>query len=106
MLVAVVLACVAISIGAGVIISKKRFNKRIVEMQNMETHKIDSSNELHVEMNRFEQFKINLKEVQKNIEEVSIPIPDEPSFMDDTESTLNKISLYLEKNSKLVSSGN
>lgn len=102
MLVAVVLACVAISIGAGVIISKKRFNKRIVEMQNMETHKIDSSNELHVEMNRFEQFKINLKEVQKNIEEVSIPIPDEPSFMDDTESTLNKISLYLEKNSKLV----
>ena len=92
--------CVTLGIVAGVIVSKKKFDNKISNVQNSETSIISYGKPIKKELQRYEQLKANLVEVRRNVEEIDIPIPERLTSMDDAESSMNKLSKYFENHSK------
>lgn len=94
----IAVACVAASVGTGAVISKKRFNKKLSDIDVQSTESVAQDESLSTEIKRFEDFKINLEQVRENVEKLDIPTPDEHlTHIDDAESSLNKVSKFLEK---------
>lgn len=92
--------CVAAGVGTGVLVSKKRFNNNIADADCESTSSVAQDKSLSDEMDRFEQLKINIVTVKKNIEKLDIPMPEKLMSWDDAESSLNKLSKFFEKHSK------
>ncbi len=67
-----------------------------------ETECVDNKDELLSEIDRFEELKNNLVRVKKNIDELEIPVPEQLTSFDDTESSLNKLNVFFEKHSKMA----
>ena len=93
-------ACVAVGIGVGVVFSKKRFNDNISDADSQSTSSVAQDESLSDEINRYEQLKVNLVAVKKNIDNLDIPTPENLTSWDDAESSLNKLSKFFEKHSK------
>ena len=99
-IVVIAAVCVAAGVGTGVLVSKKRFNNNIADADCESTSSVAQDKSLSDEMDRFEQLKINIVTVKKNIEKLDIPMPEKLTSWDDAESSLNKLSKFLEKHSK------
>lgn len=93
-------ACVAAGVGTGVFISKKRFDNNLADADNKSTSSVAEDDSLTHEVDRYEQLKLNLVKVKKNIDNLDIPIPEQLTSWDDAESSLNKLSKFFEKHSK------
>lgn len=99
-LVIIATAFVAAGLGTGIIISKKRFNNKIYDAGCKSTSSVAQDQTLSDEINRYERLKVNLVKVKKNIDELDIPMPENLTIYDDTESSLNKLSKFFEEYSK------
>ena len=99
-IIIIVSSIVGVAIGSCVYISKRRFEQKINEVQHTEVAPILVDDSLEKEMDRFEQLKLNLTEIRKNVSELDIPTPDPLTSYDDTESTLDKLNKYFEKHSE------
>lgn len=93
-------ACVAAGVGTGVFISKKRFDNNLADVDNKLTSSVGADNSLTHEIDRYEQLKLNLVKTKENVDNLDIPVPEQLTSWDDTESSLNKLSSYFEKHSK------
>ncbi len=92
--------CVAAGVGTGVFISKKRFDTNLADAENKSTSTVGAEGSLSHEIDRYEQLKLNLVKVKKNIDNLDIPTPEPLSSWDDADSSLNKLSKFFEKHSK------
>ena len=97
--IATILALIGVTVGTGVYLSKRKYERTINEFFNKtETIPVETS-ELEDEFDRIEELKDNLEEVRKNVENLDIPTPEYVSSYDDTQSVLNKLSSYFEDHS-------
>lgn len=97
--IATILALIGVTVGTGVYLSKRKYERTINEFFNKtETIPVETS-ELEDEFDRIEELKDNLEEVRKNVENLDIPTPESVSSYDDTQSVLNKLSSYFEEHS-------
>ncbi len=94
-------AFVLTGVGSGFIISKVKFNRNISDAKNKSTSPMVDDKSLSIEIKRFDKLKENLATIKQNIEQLDIPIPEPARSWDDTQTSLNKISLFFEKHSKL-----
>lgn len=100
MVIEIATTFIVLGIGTGILFSKRKFSKSISEIEFRTSSLASIDNKLLSELDRFEQLKINLIEVKKNIELLDIPIPETLNNYDTTESSLNKLSLFFEKYSR------
>ena len=96
MIFIIVLSIIAIGLGAGCYLSKKRFDNSVKEFILDPVSSIDSDN-LQLEIDRIAMLKCNLKEVRENVEDLDIPTPESVSSYDNVQSTLNKLSRFFEE---------
>ncbi len=96
----IAVACAFIGVGTGFVVSKKRFNNKVSDIEVTDTEIVANDNSLMCEIDRFEQFKKNLVAVRRNIDELDIPIPENLTNTDDAESSLNKLSKFFEDHKK------
>lgn len=94
--------CSVSAIGICIAISRYRFKNRLAFTNVEETECVDNKDELLSEIDRFEELKNNLVRVKKNIDELEIPVPEQLTSFDDTESSLNKLNVFFEKHSKMA----
>lgn len=85
-------------LGFGALYSHIRFSKKIsaVDLPNKGGNP-RRVKELKTELDRIDQLKRNLKDVQKNVEALEIPTPESLGSYDTTKSSLDKISRFYEK---------
>lgn len=94
-----ILSIIVLVIGTGCYVSKRRYEESFnTYFGDTENVPIDTA-DLEEEFNRIERLQANLEEVRENINNLDIPTPETFSFYDDTQTTLNKLSNYLEKHS-------
>lgn len=93
---------VAAFVGTSIVVSLKRFKNNLFDADCKLTMPLAKNESLTKEINRFDQLKTNLATVKMNVKNLDIPMPDTLNYSDDTESSLNKINAFFEKNSKCV----
>lgn len=96
MVLFLVLLIVAIVIGIGCYMSKRKFDNRISELV-LKPQKDVNSNSLQSEIDRIKELKCNLREIRENVEKLDIPTPESVSSYDNVQSTLNKLSRFFEE---------
>ena len=101
-LIFVAIGLTTASIVTGVVISNKRFNNKINDVKSDTTSPVAQDRSLSGEIDRLEKLKANLITVRRNIDELDIPVPENLTGFDDAESSLNKLSKFFEKYSKIT----
>jgi uncharacterized membrane protein len=100
LIVIIATACVAVGVGTGLFVSKKRFDNNLSDVDSNITLSVAPDDSLSHEIDRYEQLKRNLVEVRRNVENIEIPTPQPLTNLDDAESSLNKLSAFFEKYSR------
>lgn len=103
LIIIIATVCVVAGVGTGVFISKKRFDTNLADADNQSTSTVGADDSLSHEIDRYEQLKLNLTKIKKNIDNLDIPTPEPLSSWDDAESSLNKLSKFFEKHSRSTS---
>lgn len=97
-----IVVIVVIAIVAGIFVSKHRFNARIGNISKTADTVKNESIQLSEELSRIDELKKNLVIVQRNIESLDIPLPEQISNVDTTQTALNKLSQFCENHNKFV----
>ena len=93
---------VVIAIVTGLLISRHRFKTKIQNLSKNASAENEESIQLSKELSRIDELKRNLVTVQHNVESLDFPLPEQLSKFDTTQTTLNKLSAFLEKHNLAV----
>lgn len=93
---------VVIAIVTGLLISRHRFKTKIQNLSKNASAENEESIQLSKELSRIDELKRNLVTVQRNVESLDFPLPEQLSKFDTTQTTLNKLSAFLEKHNLAV----
>lgn len=88
---------VVIAIVTGLLISRHRFKTKIQNLSKNASAENGESIQLSKELSRIDELKRNLVTVQRNVELLDFPLPEQLSKFDTTQTTLNKLSAFFEK---------
>lgn len=91
------LTFVVIAIVTGLLISKHRYNTKLKNLSKTASTENKESIQLSKELSRIDELKRNLVIVQRNVESLDFPLPEQLSKFDTTQTTLNKLSAFFEK---------
>lgn len=93
---------VVIAIVTGLLISRHRFKTKIQNLSKNASAENEESIHLSKELSRIDELKRNLVTVQRNVESLDFPLPEQFSKFDTTQTTLNKLSAFFEKHNLAV----
>ena len=93
---------VVIAIVTGLLISKHRYNTKLKNLSKSTSTENKESIQLSKELSRIDELKRNLVTVQRNVESLDFPLPEQLSKFDTTQTTLNKLSAFFEKHNLAI----
>lgn len=94
MLIISAITLVLLGISTGCIISKRRFDKNLSDITDFDVCDDVDTSHLDDELDRIEKLQNNLLKIKANIEELDLPTPEDVSYYDTAQSSLNKISFF------------
>lgn len=100
MLIIYAITLVLLGISTGCIISKRHFDKNLSDIKDFDACDDVDTSYLDDELDRIEKLQNNLLKIKANIEELDIPTPEDISYYDTAQSSLNKISIFFEEHSQ------
>lgn len=96
MLFVIIISAIFVTLGAGVAVSRSRYNNKVHSLNQQKNIVSADASGLYSEISRIEKLKESLAVTRKNIDELNIPTPESVSNNDDTQSSLDKLSRFYE----------